>query len=155
MVQLPWTDKPKITVGSETWINPLCAELFEKISKYNGIFSSFLITEMTSSWILSAWLMEPFFSYIYNSMVADDLVLQGAWALEVTPMPRSDALRRNIHIFTKRLTLHRINVHNFFANRSILKSTWKLIKLPDWSSTQNLHTTSTSIWENTNITWKN
>ena len=30
------------------------------------------------------------------------------------PIPRSDALRRNICIFTKWLTLHHINVHNFF-----------------------------------------
>ena len=30
-----------------------------------------------------------------------------------------------------------------------------MIILPDWSCTQNLHTTSTSFWENTNITLKN
>ena len=32
----------------------------------------------------------------------------------LSPIPRSDALRRNICIFTKWLTLHHINVHNFF-----------------------------------------
>ena len=56
-----------------------------------------------------------------------------------SPIPRSDALKRNIHIFTKWLTSYHINVRNFFTNRSILKikkNTRKLIILPYWSCTQ-------------------
>ena len=42
----------------------------------------------------------------------------------MSPIPISDVLWRNRYIFTNQFTLHHLNFHNFFQNRSSLNIIW-------------------------------